>query len=129
MNNQTNWIKILSGFASDRNGKLCYQFCCLSSSVFSGLVPYWEVFKIILMMINNAYTINSIMVYIFIALITYISQVCCFGASTMLSHITAYEILSKMKKLAQKLMRLPLGVVEMEEIGELKIYLSIRLKQ
>ena len=74
----------------------------------SGLVPYWAVFKIILMMINNAYTINSIMVYIFIVLIAYISQVCCFGASTMLSHITAYEILSEIrKKLAQKLMRLP----------------------
>ncbi len=72
------------------------------------------------MMINNTYTINSIMVYIFIALIAYISQVCCFGASTMLSHITAYEILSEIrKKLAQKLMRLPLGVVE-SKIGELK---------
>ncbi len=37
------------------------------------------------------------------------------------SHITAYEILSEIrKKLAQKLMRLPLGVVESKKIGELK---------
>lgn len=99
-------------------------------SVFSGLVPYWAVFKIILMMINNTYTINTIMFYIFISLIAYISQVCCFGASTMLSHITAYEILSHIrKKLARKLMHLPLGVVESKKIGELKIYLSIRSKQ
>ncbi len=90
-------------------------------SVFSGLVPYWAVFKIILMMINNTYTINTIMFYIFISLIAYISQVCCFGASTMLSHITAYEILSHIrKKLARKLMHLPLGVVESKKIGELK---------
>ncbi|NFW67001.1 ABC transporter ATP-binding protein, partial [Staphylococcus aureus] len=55
------------------------------------------------------------------ALIAYISQVCCFGASTMLSHITAYEILSEIrKKLARKLMHLPLGVVESKKIGELK---------
>ncbi len=90
-------------------------------SVFSGLVPYWVVFKIILMMINNTYTINTTMFYIFISLIAYISQVCCFGASTMLSHITAYEILSHIrKKLARKLMHLPLGVVESKKIGELK---------
>ncbi|HFQ4608378.1 TPA: ABC transporter transmembrane domain-containing protein, partial [Staphylococcus aureus] len=121
MNNQTNWIKILSGFASDSKWKIMLSILLSIISVFSGLVPYWAVFKIILMMINNAYTINSIMVYIFIALITYISQVCCFGASTMLSHITAYEILSEIrKKLAQKLMRLPLGVVESKKIGELK---------
>ncbi len=59
-------------------------------SVFSGLVPI-AVFKIILMMINNAYTINSIMVYIFIALITYISQVCCFERQR------CYHILRHMK--------------------------------
>lgn len=121
MNNQTNWIKILSGFASDSKWKIMLSILLSIISVFSGLVPYWAVFKIILMMINNAYTINSIMVYIFIALIAYISQVCCFGASTMLSHITAYEILSEIrKKLAQKLMRLPLGIVESKKIGELK---------
>ncbi|HBC4268459.1 TPA: ABC transporter ATP-binding protein [Staphylococcus aureus] len=121
MNNQTNWIKILSGFASDSKWKIMLSILLSIISVFSGLVPYWAVFKIILMMINNTYTINSIMVYIFIALIAYISQVCCFGASTMLSHITAYEILSEIrKKLAQKLMRLPLGVVESKKIGELK---------
>ena len=121
MNNQTNWIKILSGFASDSKWKIMLSILLSIISVFSGLVPYWAVFKIILMMINNAYTINSIMVYTFIALIAYISQVCCFGASTMLSHITAYEILSEIrKKLARKLMHLPLGVVESKKIGELK---------
>ena len=65
MNNQTNWIKILSGFASDSKWKIMLSILLSIISVFSGLVPYWAVFKIILMMINNAYTINSIMVYIF----------------------------------------------------------------
>ncbi|HEI7353754.1 TPA: ABC transporter ATP-binding protein [Staphylococcus aureus] len=121
MNNQTSWIKILSGFASDSKWKIMLSVLLSIISVFSGLVPYWAVFKIILMMINNTYTINTIMFYIFISLIAYISQVCCFGASTMLSHITAYEILSHIrKKLARKLMHLPLGVVESKKIGELK---------
>lgn len=121
MNNQTSWIKILSGFASDSKWKIMFSILLSIISVFSGLVPYWAVFKIILMMINNTYTINTIMFYIFISLIAYISQVCCFGASTMLSHITAYEILSHIrKKLARKLMHLPLGVVESKKIGELK---------
>lgn len=121
MNNQTSWIKILSGFASDSKWKIMLSILLSIISVFSGLVPYWAVFKIILMMINNTYTINTIMFYIFISLIAYISQVCCFGASTMLSHITAYEILSNIrKKLARKLLHLPLGVVESKKIGELK---------
>ncbi len=132
MNNQTNWIKILSGFASDSKWKIMLSILLSIISVFSGLVPYWAVFKIILMMINNAYTINSIMVYTFIALIAYISQVCCFGASTMLSHITAYEILSEIrKKLARKLMHLPLGVVESKKIGDhifKKYFIEIRKK-
>ncbi|HHW5616587.1 TPA: ABC transporter ATP-binding protein [Staphylococcus aureus] len=114
-------MKILSGFASDSKWKIMLSILLSIISVFSGLVPYWAVFKIILMMINNTYTINTIMFYIFISLIAYISQVCCFGASTMLSHITAYEILSHIrKKLARKLMHLPLGVVESKKIGELK---------
>ncbi|NEF65745.1 ATP-binding cassette domain-containing protein [Staphylococcus aureus] len=121
MNNQISWIKILSGFASDSKWKIMLSILLSIISVFSGLVPYWAVFKIILMMINNTYTINTIMFYIFISLIAYISQVCYFGASTMLSHITAYEILSNIrKKLARKLMHLPLGVVESKKIGELK---------
>ncbi|UXV47383.1 ABC transporter ATP-binding protein/permease [Staphylococcus aureus] len=121
MNNQTSWIKILSGFASDSKWKIMLSILLSIISVFSGLVPYWAVFKVILMMINNTYTINTIMFYIFISLIAYISQVCCFGASTMLSHITAYEILSHIrKKLARKLMHLPLGVIESKKIGELK---------
>ncbi|HHW9748652.1 TPA: ABC transporter ATP-binding protein [Staphylococcus aureus] len=114
-------MKILSGFASDSKWKIMLSILLSIISVFSGLVPYWAVFKIILMMINNTYTINTIMFYIFISLIAYISQVCCFGASTMLSNITAYEILSHIrKKLARKLMHLPLGVVESKKIGELK---------
>ncbi|HDJ5721500.1 TPA: hypothetical protein PQY23_002723, partial [Staphylococcus aureus] len=56
MNNQTNWIKILSGFASDSKWKIMLSILLSIISVFSGLVPYWAVFKIILMMINNAYT-------------------------------------------------------------------------
>lgn len=54
-------------------------------------------------------------------------QVICFGSSTMLSHVTAYDILSNIRKqLAHKLMRLPLGVVESKKLVNLKVYLSIK---
>ncbi|HHX2381806.1 hypothetical protein, partial [Staphylococcus aureus] len=40
MNNQTNWIKILSGFASDSKWKIMLSILLSIISVFSGLVPY-----------------------------------------------------------------------------------------
>lgn len=129
MNNQTNWIKILSGFASDSKWKIMLSILLSIISVFSGLVPYWAVFKIILMMINNAYTINSIMVYTFIALIAYISQVCCFERQRCYHILRHMKFYLKFVKISSKINASTFRVVESKKIGELKIYLSIRSKQ
>ncbi|MDN8856801.1 ABC transporter ATP-binding protein, partial [Staphylococcus aureus] len=62
MNYQTYCIMILSGFASDSEWKIMLSFLLSIISVFSVLVPYWAVFKIIFLIIIYAYTFNSIMV-------------------------------------------------------------------
>ncbi|MGZ2417056.1 ATP-binding cassette, subfamily B, bacterial IrtA/YbtP [Staphylococcus caledonicus] len=121
MEPQEHWIKSLITFAKDSKFKIISSVLLSIISVFSGLVPYWAVYKIVFLMINGHKELNHIIFYIIIAILVYILQVICFGCSTMLSHVTAYDILSNIRKrLAGKLMRLPLGVVESKKIGELK---------
>ncbi|MCD9067450.1 ABC transporter ATP-binding protein/permease [Staphylococcus pasteuri] len=121
MNIKENWIKSLFLFGKDAKFKIILSVLLSIISVFSGLVPYWAVYKIILLMIDRNAEMNQVVVNISIAIGAYVLQVICFGSSTMLSHVTAYDILSHIRKqLAQKLMRLPLGVVESKKIGEFK---------
>lgn len=121
MNTDEHWIKSLLVFGQDAKWKIVLSVVLSIISVFSGLVPYWTVYKIILLMIDGNTEMNQVIYYISIAAGAYVIQVICFGSSTMLSHVTAYDILSNIRKqLAHKLMRLPLGVVESKKIGELK---------
>ncbi|BCU51349.1 ATP-binding cassette, subfamily B, bacterial IrtA/YbtP [Staphylococcus auricularis] len=121
MNTSEHWIKSLIGFGKDSQFKIILSVLLSIISVFAGLVPYWAVYKIIILMIEGPNTLDQVLPYIGIAAGAYILQLLSFGGSTMLSHVTAYDILSTIRKqLAQKLMRLPLGVVESKKIGELK---------
>lgn len=121
MGTEEHWVKTLLVFGKDAKLKIILSVLLSIMSVFSGLVPYWTVYKIILLMIEGNTEINQVVFYISIAISAYFLQVFCFGSSTMLSHITAYDILSNIRKqLAQKLMRLPLGVIESKKIGTLK---------
>ncbi|UXR87171.1 ABC transporter ATP-binding protein [Staphylococcus felis] len=121
MNTDEHWVKSLFVFGQDAKWKIVLSVVLSIISVFSGLVPYWTVYKIILLMIDGSTEMNQVIYYISIAVGAYVIQVICFGSSTMLSHVTAYDILSNIRKqLAHKLMRLPLGVVESKKIGELK---------
>ena len=121
MDTEEHWIKSLIEFSRKSKFKIIVSVLLSVISVFSGLVPYWSVYKIVLMVIERHQTLNQMLVYILIALCAYLIQVIGYGGSTMLSHVTAYDILSNIRKqLAQKLMRLPLGVIESKKIGELK---------
>lgn len=118
---EEHWIKSLLIFGQDAKLKMILSILLSIMSVFSGLIPYWAVYRIILLMIDGDSDVSQVVFYISIAIGGYLIQVICFGCSTVLSHVTAYDILSNIRKqLAQKLMRLPLGVVESKKIGELK---------
>lgn len=113
MTNRSHWFTSLLNFGKDSKGKIVLSVLLSILSVFSGLVPYWAVYRIILYVVAGHKEIHNVLFYIGIALLAYVLQVIFFGCSTMLSHVTAYDILSTIRKrLAQKLMRLPLGVVE-----------------
>ncbi len=121
MNNHRHWMSSLWEFSKGSQLRLLCSTLLSILSVFAGLIPYWAIYRLILQIIEGARSSNEIKIYIVIAVSAYIIQIISFGASTVLSHVSAYHILSQIRvRLAQKLMRLPLGVIESKSIGELK---------
>ncbi|COW49064.1 ABC transporter ATPase/permease [Staphylococcus aureus] len=98
MKTNEHWIKLLLTFAQGAMFKIYLSILLSIISVFAGLVPYWTVYKIILLIINGNINIREVVIYITIAIVAYFIQVICFGSSTMLSHVTAYDILSNIRK-------------------------------
>lgn len=94
---------------------------CAILSVVGGFVPFWAVYEILLLFINRTATLNNIMLWCLVGVGGYLIRVICFGISTILAHISAYTILEGIRlKIANRLMRAPLGEVMGRRIGYLK---------
>jgi ATP-binding cassette subfamily B protein len=87
----------------------------------SGLIPFICVYKILKAFIESTVTLNTILLWTSVSIISYIVKVVCFGISTGLSHVAAYTILEKLRiRVADKFLRVPLGNVMEKPIGEIK---------
>lgn len=118
---QKSWVKTLFSFASRCKGKITISVICAIISVASGIVPYFGVYKIICLFIDETPTLDKIIFWSIISIAGYLVQVLFYGISTTLSHISAYTILESIRlKIADKLMKAPLGTVLNEQIGNLK---------
>ena len=116
-----NWVKILFSFAGPCRGKMTLSVFCAILSVAGGFVPFWAVYEILLLFINQTVTLNDIMLWCLVGVGGYLIRVICFGISTILAHISAYTILEGIRlKMANRLMRAPLGEVMGRRIGYLK---------
>src|SRR5699024_1934072 len=94
---------------------------CAILSVAGGFVPFWAVYEILLLFINRTATLNDILLWCLVGVGGYLIRVICFGISTILAHISAYTILEGIRlKIANRLMRAPLGEVMGRRIGYLK---------
>ena len=94
---------------------------CAIISVGTGLIPYWSVYKIITIFIGETAVISEICKWCAVAISAYAARFLFYGISTSLSHISAYKILESIRlKIADKLMRAPLGTVLSEPVGKLK---------
>lgn len=118
---QKSWVKTLFSFASRCKGKITISVICAIISVAGGIVPYFGVYKIICLFIDETPTLYKIIFWSIISIAGYLVQVLFYGISTTLSHISAYTILESIRlKIADKLMKAPLGTVLNEQIGNLK---------
>ena len=116
-----NWVKILFSFAEPCKGKMTLSVLCAILSVAGGFIPFWAVYKILLAFINRTVTLNCILIWCMVGTAGYLIRVFCYGTSTILAHISAYTILEGIRlKIADRLMKAPLGEVMGRRIGYLK---------
>ena len=116
-----NWVKILFSFAAPCKGKMALSVFCAILSVAGGFIPFWAVYEILLAFINQNVTLNGILIWCLVGAAGYLLRVACHGISTILAHISAYTILEGIRlKIADRLMKAPLGEVVGRRIGYLK---------
>lgn len=116
-----NWIRTLLSFAGPCKGKMILSVFCAILSVGGGFVPFWAVYEILILFIDQTVTLRDIQFWCLVGVAGYLVRVVCFGVSTILAHISAYAILEGLRlKIADRLMRAPLGEVMGRRIGYLK---------
>lgn len=116
-----NWVKILFSFAAPCKGKMALSVFCAILGVAGGFIPFWAVYEILLAFINQNVTLNGILIWCLVGAAGYLLRVACHGISTILAHISAYTILEGIRlKIADRLMKAPLGEVMGRRIGYLK---------
>ena len=116
-----NWVKILFSFAAPCKGKMALSVFCVILSVAGGFIPFWAVYEILLAFINQNVTLNGILIWCLVGAVGYLLRVACHGISTIMAHISAYTILEGIRlKIADRLMKAPLGEVMGRRIGYLK---------
>ena len=115
------WVNILFSFAGPCKGKMTLSVLCAVLSVAGGFIPFWAVYEILLAFINRTADLQGILFWCLVGAAGYLIRVLCFGISTILAHISAYTILEGIRmKIADRLMRAPLGEVIGRRIGYLK---------
>lgn len=116
-----NWVKILFSFAAPCKGKMALSVFCAILSVAGGFIPFWAVYEILLAFINQNVTLNGVLIWCLVGAVGYLLRVACHGISTIMAHISAYTILEGIRlKIADRLMKAPLGEVMGRRIGYLK---------
>ncbi|APH14602.1 ABC transporter family protein [Clostridium sporogenes] len=115
------WLKTLFAFASPYKTKMILSVICAIISVVGGFIPYLGIYQIISLFINGTVTTKTLLFWCGVCVLSYIIYIIFYGISTVLSHTCAYAILEGLRlKIAEGLMRAPLGEVTSKTIGQLK---------
>ncbi|MFL0251892.1 ABC transporter ATP-binding protein [Clostridium neuense] len=116
-----NWVKTLLSAASFCKFKLIFSTLFAIISVFSGLVPYLGVYKILYLFLNERPDMHEVLFWSLICFFGYFIKLLFHGISTLLSHISAYTILEELRlRIAENMMQAPLGRILSETSGKLK---------
>ncbi|NFA42936.1 ABC transporter ATP-binding protein [Clostridium botulinum] len=118
---EVNWLILVLKFAKQCRVKMIFSVVCAIISVSGGIIPYIGVYNIIILFIEKTPKINEILFWIGICIIGHVIKLLFNAISTILSHISAYTILETIRsKIAEKLMKAPLGTVLDRPIGDFK---------
>lgn len=123
------WIRTLFKHTKGCQWRLTVSVLCAIISVFGGLVPYYGVYKIVVLLVGKTNDITEIVPWIIWSLAGYFVQVFFHMVSTTLSHQSAYTLLCNIRnKLTDGLMGAPLGTVLNEKTGKLKSVIVDRVE-
>lgn len=126
---ERNWLSTVLSFAAECRLNMTLSVICACLSVAGGIVPYVGVYQIILLFFTGKQTVDSLLFWTAICLAGYLVKLIFYAISTLLAHYSAYRILETMRlKLADKLMRAPLGTVLNQSIGKLKSVMIDRVE-
>ncbi|EPY2273966.1 ABC transporter ATP-binding protein [Clostridium sporogenes] len=118
---EKNWLITVLSFAKECRMKMIISVLCAIISVIGGLLPYVGVYQIIILFFNGRQTVDHILFWSVICLAGYVVKLIFYAISTTLAHFSAYTILENMRlKIADRLMKAPLGTVLNQPIGKIK---------
>jgi ATP-binding cassette subfamily B protein IrtA len=124
-----NWLATVLSFAAECKLKITFSvlFACLS--VAGGIVPYVGVYQILILFFDGKPTVNKILFWAAVCVSGYVAKLVFYAISTVLAHISAYQILENMRlKIADRLMKAPLGTVLNQTVGKLKSVIIDRVE-
>lgn len=118
---KTNWVAIVWSFAGNCKSRLTLSAACAIVSVAGGIVPYFGVYQLIHLFIAQEVLLRDIAVWAGVCLGGYGVKILFHAVSTTLAHQSAYQILESMRvRIAERLMKAPLGTVRNQSAGKLK---------
>lgn len=115
------FIGSILSYAAPCRGKLILSVICAVCSVVGGIVPYVAAYRIIVMFFGNTMDKQQVIKWGIVCICGFVVKIAFHTISTTLSHISAYNILEMMrKKIAEKLLKAPLGVTQGINAGKIK---------
>ena len=120
-NKKTPPLKMLLSFLRQCKGKELLAILFATISVGGAIVPYYCAFQIFDMFFKGNLDIQNVIYWVGIATIGFVIKALAHAISTCFAHISAYTVLEQIRlHVANKLMSLPLGEVQKQNIGKLK---------
>lgn len=114
-------MKTIGRFASRCKGRMWLSVLFALISVIGGFVPYYAVYRIIHLYMSEAALMDEVLFWIGVSIGGYTVKILFHSISTLFSHVAAYTILESIRlSVADKLMKVPLGVVLSDTVGRLK---------
>ena len=115
------WSKTVLRHTAHCRGKMTVSVFFAVISVFGGLVPYYGIYNLVIILTGESPAFGDVMPWVLTCLAGYVVKIVFHGFSTALSHISAYTILNNIRlKICERLMGAPLGVVINEKVGRIK---------
>lgn len=129
MDKNTNPMSRLMELAAPYKSKYILSVILAILGVAAGLLPFFVVSKIVLLLMSGETSARVYMEWCGIAGIGFLAKVCFANLSTLVSHTAAFETLAEIRlRLADKLTRLPMGYMLNTPSGQLKNVLVDRVE-